>query len=300
MDVFVGAGKIAQRLPDAVSSCLEHEPFVSRPLHLLQRHGETEFEWHVEPRDSRRRGIELDSREVVERIAAASEKTEDPIQPALTSRDLKGCVGDQRESAQSGQEREEQLFVPSVVGNVEECRIRKPASAELRRRAAGSHLWKPAAQERAGRVEASAARFVRTLRPAPGARLWRRTPPALRSRLWTMASISPATRFASAGDSPISRAVSSRDGAGAVIRTLRGIAVRYVGQVAGVNSAVGQGRQDQPAVRPGPASAPPPRPLAHAAGERAALQGVLRSTRSCLNARPRSPCPRAPSRGAAA
>ena len=61
---------------------------------------------------------------------------EDPIQPALTSRDLKGGVRNQRESAQSGQEREKELFVLSVVGNIEECRIGQPTPAWIRRRAA--------------------------------------------------------------------------------------------------------------------------------------------------------------------
>lgn len=120
MDVFVGAGKIAQRLPHAMRPCLEHEPFVPRPLHLLQRHGETELERHVEPGRRGRRRIELDSRKVVERIAATTEEMEDPLQPALTSRDLKGGVRNQRESAQSGQERQKELFVLSVVGKVEE------------------------------------------------------------------------------------------------------------------------------------------------------------------------------------
>jgi hypothetical protein len=51
-----------------------------------------------------------------------------------------------------------------------------------------------------------------------------------------MASIIPAICRAFLGESPISRAVSSRDGAGAVIRTLRDMASGYVPNGACVNS----------------------------------------------------------------
>ncbi len=50
-----------------------------------------------------------------------------------------------------------------------------------------------------------------------------------------------AIRLASFGDNPTSRAVSSRDGAGPVIITLRGMVVQYVAGIAGVNPPIGHG-----------------------------------------------------------
>ncbi len=72
-----------------------------------------------------------------------------------------------------------------------------------------------------------ATRLEATVLAAFVARLWRVIRAALRRRRCTMSSISAAICRARFSESPISLAVSSMDGTGAVIRTLRGMAPRY-------------------------------------------------------------------------
>jgi hypothetical protein len=91
------------------------------------------------------------------------------------------------------------------------------------------HLHEAHAQERDVRVRALAPRLGTAPPPFLAARLPRADVSEPRSRLSTMASIMAATFRAFLWESPISRAVSSNDGARAVINTLRDMASRYVG-----------------------------------------------------------------------
>src|SRR3989338_4999227 len=56
----------------------------------------------------------------MERVPAAAQETHDPVQASLASWDLERRVGDQAEPAQPGDERDEEIFVLRVVGDVDE------------------------------------------------------------------------------------------------------------------------------------------------------------------------------------
>jgi len=226
--VLIGAGKIAQGFPDTVRSRLEDEPLVPPTLCLLQRHGETELEWHIESWRCRRCRIEFDTREVMEGVPASAEEVDDPLEPALTTRDLECGARNQCEAAESGEEREEQLLVLCIVGNVEERGIAgEPPRSPSRLPARRCHLPGAYAQACDVRVRVLATRLEATFLAAFVARLWRVIRAALRRRRCTMSSISAAICRARFAESPISLAVSSIDGTGLVIRVLRGMAPRY-------------------------------------------------------------------------
>src|SRR3989304_5994679 len=56
----------------------------------------------------------------MERLPAAAQGTHDPVQASLASWDLERRVRDQAEPAQPGDERDEEIFVLRVVGDVDE------------------------------------------------------------------------------------------------------------------------------------------------------------------------------------
>src|SRR5437867_13407359 len=56
----------------------------------------------------------------MERVPAAAQETYDPVQASLASRDLERRVRNQAEPAQPGDQRDEELFVVGVVGDVDE------------------------------------------------------------------------------------------------------------------------------------------------------------------------------------
>jgi hypothetical protein len=59
----------------------------------------------------------------MERVPAATEEADDPVEATLASWNFERSARDQCEAAQSSQEREKQLFVLCVVGNVEKCGV---------------------------------------------------------------------------------------------------------------------------------------------------------------------------------
>ena len=202
-------------------------------LGLLERHGKPQFERHIEPRRGRRCRVEFDTREVVERITTALEQVHDPVEATLTSRNLERGPRNQCEAAESREERQKQLFVLGIVGDVEECGIRQAAPSPTRGPSADRHLREAHAQGREVCVCVPATRFEATPLPALARGGIR---PARARRLCTIASIIPAICRARFCESPISRAVSSRDGTGDVIRTLRGMKSGYAGDGTCVNS----------------------------------------------------------------
>jgi hypothetical protein len=223
--VLVGAGKVAQRLPDTVRPRLEDQPFVPTALCLPQRHGKPQLEGHVEPGRRRRGRIELDAREVVEGVPALTNEPDDPIEPAPAPRDLEG--GTRSEAAESGEERQEQLFVLGIVGNVEKCSVvGRPPRLPSRRPATGRYLRDVHAQERDVRVRVPTARLAPAFRGARAARARRVVRSAARRRLSMIASIRLAICRARFCESPIVLAVSSKDGTRPVSRILRGMTHR--------------------------------------------------------------------------
>jgi len=74
---------------DAPLVRLKHAPGVPRRVFHGRHYGQTELERHIETRGAGAAQIQLDAREIVKRIAAASYQGYDPVQAALSAGHLK-------------------------------------------------------------------------------------------------------------------------------------------------------------------------------------------------------------------
>lgn|ERR1700683_11894 len=82
---------------------------------------ETKLERHIEARCyGRSLTIEFDSGKIVKKISAASDQADDTIEPPSTTRDLDGSAWNKSETAQARYECQIQIFVATVIGDVEE------------------------------------------------------------------------------------------------------------------------------------------------------------------------------------
>ena len=83
---------------------------------------QADFEGHVEPRCA---AGELNPTEVVERISARRDQLEDAVQPPCRTWDLERGSRAKPEGSEAGDQRDEQVLVAWLVGDVEEDVLRR-------------------------------------------------------------------------------------------------------------------------------------------------------------------------------
>jgi hypothetical protein len=119
VDVRVSPVQVAQGFRHRVGPFLEDEPVVLTPR-FFERDRESKFEWHVEPGRRGRPPVDSDSTQVVKRVPAATEKTDDPIQTASAARNFNCRSRNEAEGAEAGDEGDVHRLVAPIVGNVDE------------------------------------------------------------------------------------------------------------------------------------------------------------------------------------
>jgi hypothetical protein len=85
MNIRVGSVVVAERLLPPAISGLEDEPGVSRRTQLLLSNRHSELAWHIEPGSRWRIPVDLQSREVVNGVAAPLDQSKNPIEPGARS-----------------------------------------------------------------------------------------------------------------------------------------------------------------------------------------------------------------------
>src|SRR5579875_2173986 len=93
---------------------------------------QSQFERHIEPWRRRRRAIEFDAREVVERVAALTNQAIDFFQSPFASRNLDSGARFQAETAQSDDVSDIKGFEFLVVRNIQEGKIVRFVAGSMR------------------------------------------------------------------------------------------------------------------------------------------------------------------------
>jgi len=118
VDISVGSSEIAQCLLDRAR--LQEKPLMSGSP-AGGGNSQADFEGHVEPR---RAAGELNPTEVMEGISARRDQLEDAVQPLCRAWDLECRSRAKPEGAEAGDQRDEELLVPGIVGDVDEDVLR--------------------------------------------------------------------------------------------------------------------------------------------------------------------------------
>jgi len=124
MDVHIRATQVAQRLLDSPRIGFKHTPGVLRGMLHGSHDGRTKLERHIESRCTGPAQIQLYSREIVERVAAASYQVYNPVQPALAARYFKSRSWRQTKRANPGNVAQIELAELIVVGKVQKNSLR--------------------------------------------------------------------------------------------------------------------------------------------------------------------------------
>lgn len=118
VDVGICTVQIAHRFCQATIERLEDKPLVLR-IGTSPRHSEAKFERHVETGRAWSAAIELDSREIMNRIRAALDQCGNTVQPAVTS-NAKRRPRKKAHRAQGGNVGKISTLELLVVGDIEE------------------------------------------------------------------------------------------------------------------------------------------------------------------------------------
>ena len=121
MNVRVGSSKVTQCLLDPVRVGFQEEPLMTG-LPAGGGHSQANFKRHVEARCP---AGELNSTEIVERITACRDQLQDAVQSPCRSWDLECGSRTKPEAAEAGDQRHKELFVTSIVRDVEKDVMRR-------------------------------------------------------------------------------------------------------------------------------------------------------------------------------
>jgi len=117
--IRVGAVEVAQRLCQAVCDAFHREPNMISPACFRPSNGQSKLEGHIEPRRPRCDTVDLDPREVMDRVFASLNQLKNPIEAPRWARNLQGNAGIQSKRADAGKICEIQILKLRVVGQVE-------------------------------------------------------------------------------------------------------------------------------------------------------------------------------------
>jgi len=118
MYIWIGAVEITERLLQTTMAGLENEPCVTGRIELLPRDRHAKLKGHVEARSLRRVPINLDSRQIMDRIAAALNQSQDSIQSTLAPGDTQSGTGIKTELGQADDVSQVFTTKARVVGNI--------------------------------------------------------------------------------------------------------------------------------------------------------------------------------------
>jgi len=111
--------QIAKRFADSVGHRLADVPRVPS-LSGIFGYGKAQFKWHIEPRHPRRSRIELDAREIVDRIGTLPDEFKYSLESALARGDFQRRTRYQPERAQTGDIGQIEVLKRAVVRDVQE------------------------------------------------------------------------------------------------------------------------------------------------------------------------------------
>jgi len=128
MDVGVRAVEVAQRALQPKSTRLEHEPLVPQLATRCSRDRQTKLKRHVEPWHA---APHVDPAQIMEGIATGRNQLEDAVEPRHGARQLQGRARSEAEPAKPGDERQKELLVARIVGNVQERVVTRVAFGDI-------------------------------------------------------------------------------------------------------------------------------------------------------------------------
>jgi hypothetical protein len=99
VDINVSPVEVAQRLLNPVRLRLTDDPGMLESASSFHGDGQAQFEWHVESRGSGTDVVQLNSREVMDRIFRFCDQAENPIQPPAAQWNLQCGSGNEPEGA---------------------------------------------------------------------------------------------------------------------------------------------------------------------------------------------------------
>jgi len=120
VNVGVRAAEVAERSLNPEGVCLQKEPLMSGTP-AGGGNSQAHFERHVESWGA---AGQLNSTEVVEGISARREQVKDTIEPPCRARNLECGSRAEPEGAETGDQRDKQLFVTGIVRDVQEGVLR--------------------------------------------------------------------------------------------------------------------------------------------------------------------------------
>jgi hypothetical protein len=115
VNVSVSPIKITQRLLDSVGQRFADNP---RMAGLIDTHGQPKFKRHVESRRSRTLSIELNPRQIVNRVLRVRDKGPDSFQASFAGRNFEGSARLESESAEASDVGQQQILEAVVVGDI--------------------------------------------------------------------------------------------------------------------------------------------------------------------------------------
>ena len=123
MDLQVSAVQIAQGFQGPAALGLADESSVTGAIQFRPGHGKTKLKRHIEPGRVGAVQVQVDAREVVNRIAATSHKVENSIQAPFSAGYAEGGSRLKTELAQSDDIGQIETTEPIVIGNIQKNSI---------------------------------------------------------------------------------------------------------------------------------------------------------------------------------
>src|SRR5215469_1776496 len=120
VNIWIRSVQVAQRFRKTVRPGLEHEPFMPRTRAKRPIDCQPKLKGHVEARCWWRVPVKLHSGQVVKRVAAFPNQLDDALEPTFAAGNLNSRARSQTKCAETGDKSQIEIFVVTVVGDVEE------------------------------------------------------------------------------------------------------------------------------------------------------------------------------------
>ena len=119
MDVCVRSIKITEGFVQTAIDGLKDVPIMTPRLLLRPCDGEPEFKWHIEPGSTGGCTVQLHSRKIMDRMAAALNEIQNPVETALAAGDAESDARFQPETQQARNVREIETPKAMIVWDIE-------------------------------------------------------------------------------------------------------------------------------------------------------------------------------------